>query len=266
MDVSRLNGLFGRRHSRRDAIKYSGLGIGAAALGATAIGQSVFAQDATPAASDESLGLPEGERTYTMFIQSAMGGTWEPKASEEGVYTLTLTGLPAQTVYFSDRPSRVVGTTTTSEFLSALGFDSENPPNAALVTTDEAGEEDILVIELFNPTFTPGGDDEGATLVYEARILENYTDTGLGRVAQQQDDTAIPASFDGASLFIDDCADGVATCSPTGSDQIIATKKFGCCWATLTCQNCHPLPSNFCDDQPGCENGCDVGVGKQCLY
>jgi hypothetical protein len=270
MDVSRLNTIFGRRHSRRDAVKYTGMGIGAAALGASAIGasgfgMSAFAQDATPVAGDDSLGLPEGERTYTMFIQTAMAGTWVPKAGEEGVYTLTLTGLPAQTVYFSDRPERVVGTATTTEFLSALGFDPENAPNAALVTTDDAGEEDILVIELFNPAYTEGTGEEGATLVYEARILENYHDTGLGRVALQQDDTEIPSSFAGASLFIDDCADGVATCSVTGTNQVVGTKKFGCCWAVLTCQNCHPLADSLCNDVAGCEGGCEVGVSKNCL-
>jgi hypothetical protein len=38
-------------------------------------------------------------------LRSAIaGGTWAPKAGADGVYTLTLSGAAAQTIYFSDRP------------------------------------------------------------------------------------------------------------------------------------------------------------------
>jgi hypothetical protein len=261
MDVSRINSLFGRRHTRRDAVKYTGLGVSAAAIGAAGFGKYAAAQDATPAASAPSLGLPEGERTYTMFIQTAMGGTWEPKDGEEGVYTLTLTGLPAQTVYFSDRPERVVGTTTTADFLSALGFGAENPPNAALVTTDDAGEEDVLVIELFNPTYTEDADETGASLVYEARILENYINTNLGRVALQQDDADLPSSFAGASLFIDDCADGKATCI---KGDLTTSLTFGCCYKFPDCHQCSDT-SGLCNNIPGCQDrSCDLHITHDC--
>ena len=166
MDAQRFDRVttaFASRFSRRNALKGSGLGLGVAALGAAGLRHAAVAQDApatpggSPVAIDRTdhLGLPEGERTYFMFVQTAQSGTWAEKAGEEGVYTLTLTGVPAQTVYFSDRPQRIVGTQSTTEFYDALGFTPENPPNAALVTQTDAGE-DVLVIELFNPVYAEG--------------------------------------------------------------------------------------------------------------
>jgi hypothetical protein len=226
--------------------------------------QSKFVhQGSTPVIENDHLGMPEGERTYTMFIQTARAGTWEPKPGEEGMYTLTLSGLPAQTVYFSDRPHRLVGTQRTSEFLNVLGFPDDNPPNAALVTRTEDGEDDILVIELFNPVYTEDGDG-GGTLVYEARILANYLETRLGAVALQQNDTAIPAAFGGASLFIDDCRDGVLGCHGTYG---VTLAKYGCCYKNLACHACSKVDSAvICRNIPGCEEGCDTQPISECLW
>ncbi len=222
-------------------------------------------QQATPSpAGIEHLGLPEGQRTYTMFVQTTKGGMWAPKNGEEGVYTLTLTGLPAQTVYFSDRPERIVGTQSTSDFLAALGFGEENPPNAALVTNTDKGE-DILVIELFNPVYTEGESESGATLTYDARILENYHETNLGGVAALQSALdAMPASFDSASLFIDDCANGNVWCEKNGDRY--GDFDYGCCYKFPGCYQCHDI-SNICASLAGCENGqCTLQYGQECIF
>ncbi len=252
-----LSTAFASRFSRRNPLKFSGLGLGAAALGGVAMHRSAAAQDASPDASaQEHLGLPEGQRTYTMFVQTAKGGTWAPKDGEEGVYTLTLTGLPAQTVYFSDRPERIVGTQTTSEFLQALGFVPDNPPNAALVTNTDEGE-DILVIELFNPVYTNEG-EAGATLAYDARILENYHETELGGVAElQAAPDAMPATFDSASLFIDDCIDQKVICLREGKE--IARVAVGCCYKFPSCKLCWDI-THVCTTVVGCEDG---GCGQE---
>jgi hypothetical protein len=258
MVISGLDGaeaIFGQWRIRRRAVASGEVSVSA---------RSGIAQDATPVIQSEHLGLPVGERIDTMFIQTARAGTWEPKDGEEGVYILTLTGLPAQTVSFSDRPERVVGTVTTSHFLRALGFAAENPPNAALVTKAEDGGDDILVIELFNPVYTEGEGVEGGTLVYEARVLNNYTDTGLGRVALEQDDTTIPASFNGASLFIDDCRDGLVSCRSLDEQIIYVYKPFGCCWKGLDCHRCHAEDPHICDDVPECADGCEVHPYAEC--
>jgi hypothetical protein len=259
--VSQLSSIFGAQRTRRDTIKYAGIGLGIAGLGAHAFTKSAAAQQATPTAEPDNLGLPQGERTYYMFVQTARSGAWAPKAGEDGVYTLTLTGLPAQTVYFSDRPERIVGTQTTVDFLKALGFSADNPPNAALVTSNQ-GEDDVLVIELFNAVYTEG--EEGATLVYDARILDNYFDTRLGNVAKEQNDLTIPATFDGASLFIDDCADGNAQCFDN-QQHFLGNASFGCCYQFPICKQCGDL-SGVCNNVPGCANGaCSVNFTKNCF-
>jgi hypothetical protein len=175
-----------------------------------------------------------------MFVQTAQNGTWGPKAGEDGVYTLTLTGLSAQTVYFSDRPSRVVGQMQTAQFLSGLGFTPVNPPNAALVTTSSNGDADVLVIELFNPVFTENVDPSGSTLVYDARVLENFDESRLADVAGEQNAEAIPADFIGASLFIDDCPDGAGVCNNAAGEGQGPTLSTGCCFHLFDGALCHP--------------------------
>lgn len=192
------------RLSRRNALKGSGLSLGAAALGAAGLRRAT-AQDATPVATPDPLG--DGDRTYFLFVQTFASGTLQAHPTEAEAYTLTLTGGPAQTVYFSDRPERIVGTLPTTQFLDGLGFSPANPPNAALVAQTDAGE-DIVVVELLNPVYTEGfGPDGAVTLTYDVRILDDYAGDGLAHLAARQDDAALPESFGAASLFIDDCAD-----------------------------------------------------------
>src|SRR5688572_22930191 len=90
----------GQRTSRRLVLGSSLLGL--AGLTTT---RDMQAQEATPEASvaDAAADTPE-----FLFAQTFTGGTWQP-ADEAGTYTLTLEGTAAQTVYFSDRPERIVG-------------------------------------------------------------------------------------------------------------------------------------------------------------
>merc|ERR1712054_7885 len=62
-----------------------------------------------------------------LFVQTASGATLNG--------TLTMTGVGQDTTYFSDRPVRVAGRTSTEEFLTLFepsGTFSEDPPNGAL--------------------------------------------------------------------------------------------------------------------------------------
>ena len=143
------------RGSRRTALK------GGAALAATGLlaTRGTSAQDATPAATPTLPADPhpsaDDARTHPefLFVQSFDGGTWTPKAGADGVYTLTLTGAAAQTIYFSDRPERDTGLAPNQPFLDGLGFTPENPPNAAIVVQTESGEQDVLVVEFFTPVY-----------------------------------------------------------------------------------------------------------------
>jgi hypothetical protein len=90
-----------------------------------------------------------------MFVQTARGAQSDEKS-------LTLVGLTPHTIYFSDRPERIVGHLTTKRFLEwwSDGDDSfaADPPNAVLAWGDpgeDAPEEAVLVIS--NPAVTKDG-------------------------------------------------------------------------------------------------------------
>lgn len=229
---------FASRISRRAALQSTGLGLAAGLAGAAgATPLLAHAQDASPVASPAASGGAT-DRTFFMFVQVATGGTMTPKAGEEGVYTLTLTHEAAETVYFSDRPERIVGTVPTEQFVVALGFTPSNPPNAALV----AGEE-VVVLELLNPAI----DEAAGTLTYDVQVLEAYAEEGLAHLAVQSTGT-LPETFGAASLFIDDCPD-VSACLdyPAGArdsryvGDLPPGVNGGQCydWSSVSCNPCN---------------------------
>ncbi len=124
------------------------------------------AHQATPTAED-------GEKTPYLFVQSFEGGSIAPKAGEDGTFTVTLNHGLGQTLYFADRPSRDVGAVPTEQFLQGLGFQADNPPNAAIVVDDGNGGTDIAVVELTNPLIDP----TVPAVIYDIKVLENWEDT-----------------------------------------------------------------------------------------
>lgn len=181
------------RLTRRSAVT-----TGAAALAGLGLHQT-SAQEATPV-SATPVGSDEGDHLFFMFVQVAQSGGITPKPGEDGVYQVTLDGAFAQTVYFSDRPDRIVGSVAMDQFIEGLGFSPENPPNAAIVTQTDQGE-DVLVVELLNPVW----DESGGTLTYDVRVLDDYQGQGLADLAAQQSDDTLPETLGETSLFIDDC-------------------------------------------------------------
>ena len=265
MDARRFDALaktfVGRRLSRRAALRAGGIGLAGAAGAGRARGAAHAAQEATP-------GGPAGatpgvvDDAAFLFVQTFSGGTFAPGA-EAGTYVLTLGHATAQTVYFSDRPQRIVGTVPTQQFLESLGFTPANPPNAALVAQIDGGE-DVLVVELLNPTY----DAARATLTYDVRVLENYQEEGLAHLAQRQQDTEPPASFGAASLFIDDCPDitGCLVCvspTPTSCYSVgdVPGGPYGTCWnwSGLSCDPCRDYGDldALCNQAyADCDGGC----------
>ena len=261
MDASRFDSITrffaSRRLSRRQALATGGAGIAATGLAAVRL---AAAQDATPGATpavDPNDPHPSadtaGAHPEFLFVQPFDSGTWSPIAGADATYTLTLTGAAASTVYFSDRPERIVGLTPTQRFLDALGFTPDNPPNAALVATQEGSEEqEILVIELLNPAY----DAAVGTLVYEARVLADYGEPGLAHLARQQTDYELPAAFGAGSLFIDDCGDGSADCLDPYTNAVVGTiSGLPFCWnyQYACCAICSPAPDikQLCTNQFG---------------
>jgi len=119
------------------------------------------------------------EAEEAMFVQTAQG-------IESADGTLTLRGVTPSTLYFSDRPERVVGHMTTSDFVDLWGagensFETD-PPNAVLSFLepgDDVPEDAVVVIT--EPQLSDG------ELSYSIDVLEG----------------AVPARTGPVTLFID---------------------------------------------------------------
>ena len=114
------------------------------------------------------------ETEESMFVQTARGFT------SDGA-TLTLGDVTPSTLFFSDRPQRVVGHMTTAQFVELWGegdnsFEAD-PPNAVLSFLEpgaDAPTDAVIVIK--NPTL------EGGQLSYSVDLLEGTVPTHAGPV------------------------------------------------------------------------------------
>ncbi len=122
-----------------------------------------------------------------LFVQYGLGATLSGD-------TLTLTGVSAQTGWFTDRPYRKAGQIPTQEFLSQWeeGENSfaEDPPNADFTCT-VSGEVVNYALELIKPRRV------GEELVYAVGLLDDSASLSG------------PVSCSGAHLFIDPLHPGV---------------------------------------------------------
>lgn len=200
-----------RRLARRPAVQGGAL----AATGlATARFASAHAQEATPepvAPTDptDPTDLGEVEKTDFLFVQSFRQGSITANAGDgPGDYTITLEQGLGQTIYFSDRPERIVGASPTPAFLRGLGFADDNPPNAAILLDAGNGTQEMAVVELFNPRY----DEEARTATYDLQVLEQWED-GVTFAEQPKDLAEITPAFGAAHLFIDDCAPQTIYCA-----------------------------------------------------
>jgi hypothetical protein len=119
------------------------------------------------------------EEIDALFVQSAM----RFESNEDRVM---LRGIAPSTVYFSDRPQRVVGHIANSDIVSLWsegeGGVATDPPNAVLAFVDEGSTmPSDVVITITDPQLD--GDD----LSYAMTVLEGE----------------LPASAAGCTLFID---------------------------------------------------------------
>ncbi len=119
------------------------------------------------------------EAEESMFVQTAQGISSDGK-------TLVLEGVTPSTLYFSDRPQRVVGHMATADFVDLWGkgdnsFEND-PPNAVLSFLEPGGavpEDAVVVIQ--EPRLGDG------QLAYSVELLEG----------------AVPETAGPVTLFID---------------------------------------------------------------
>jgi len=112
-------------------------------------------------AGDEAAPDDEHEVEF-LLVQNAMAVTLS-----DGV--LSMIGIMPDTLYFSDRPDRIVGRVTTQEYLNhwSQGADSfeSSPPNAVLSILQRPIPQDVVVV-LREPRL------EGVTLFYNVEVLD----------------------------------------------------------------------------------------------
>jgi hypothetical protein len=229
-----------RRLSRRQALRTGGLAAGT--LAAAGLAHHAAAENATPAATPVA-SEPTGQ---FLFVQSFQKGNIEPKFGVDGTYTLTLEQGLGQTIFFSDRPERIVGASPTDQFLNGFGFPADNPPNAALVLEAGPGDEDIAVVELFNPRY----DVETNTATYDIQVLQHHERLDMTFQEQPTDLAQLHPTFGAAHLFIDDCADGTVTCAtnykpapcsgPDGACGSFGPQGYCYSWSNPGCWPCEP--------------------------
>jgi len=123
--------------------------------------------------SDQQM-IEELEAEQSMFVQTAHGMT------SDGT-TLTLKEVTPSTLYFSDRPKRIVGHMTTADFVELWGEGDnsfeEDPPNAVLAFLepgDQVPEDAVIVIQ--KPHLQDG------QLSYSIEALEGTVPTQAGPV------------------------------------------------------------------------------------
>ena len=114
------------------------------------------------------------ETEESMFVQTAQG-------IDSAGGTLTLRGVTPSTLYFSDRPERVVGHMTTADFVDLWGVGDNSfeadPPNAVLAFLEPGGEvPDDAVIVIREPRLSDG------ELSYSIEVLEGTVPAHTGPV------------------------------------------------------------------------------------
>jgi hypothetical protein len=110
------------------------------------------------------LAFAEAARPSFLFVQSAQKIDYK-----DGV--MTLHGVPSQTLFFTDRPNRLVGNLQTEKFVARWTEDkgpggfASNPPNAAVTLFQPDGAK-TAIVELTNPRL------EGDKLSYNVKVLQ----------------------------------------------------------------------------------------------
>ncbi len=134
-----------------------------------------------------------------LFVQVGESGGF--LKTEEG-YRLTISDVAPQVIYFSDRPYRIVGHMTASDWASGMWEDESvnfknDPPNAVLTIFDESNEANEIAVVLHKAKYIA----EKGTMQYEVVVTGDYLEELEGQ--EQQKYAGIPEAFGNASLFID---------------------------------------------------------------
>lgn len=136
-----------------------------------------------------------------LFVQEATRGAFKP-ANDSSPAQLVLWGGKGLTTWFTDRPVRDAGVMHTDLFVASWsrGKDSfkADPPNAALVVQDSAGQSQAYAMEILASVYEP----ISKTVAYQVRPLASGVPV-TGHTKNARALSEVPARFGDAALFID---------------------------------------------------------------
>lgn len=179
-------------------------------------------------------------QTTHFFLQEASNGSYG--IDDSGNYTLTLTGIKPDTIYFTDRPSHEIGFVSTEQYLDNFDWNPNNPPNAVLIIGENDEDVTIIGLELTSPKY----DADLNILTYVAQPLEDTifkSDYISGMTLSENQ--SVPETFGRGVLLIDDCNCGIVSASACSTycrnrcwdhSKSACEPCGGCCYSPLLCE------------------------------
>ena len=137
-----------------------------------------------------------------LFSHTASGGTLQQNA--DGSYTLTLTDIDPHVIAFTDRPVRDSQIMDAADLVRNWpGYFADSPPNAVLVEHSPSGVSDSVVLTISQPQLITSPDGASSSVTFRGDLITDEHPEALKRIAGTLHTTP-PATFNDASLFIDD--------------------------------------------------------------
>lgn len=134
--------------------------------------------------------------TSLLFVQQSVTGSFRPNGS--GTYLLTMVGVKPHTLLFSDRPNRMVGSWTNTDFVTRWDRASGSGINGVLMSHSPVdGKEYSIPVLLTDPTF----DSFGGWLSYTVKVLGEKNSTLA--ISSDRHMETFPEILRSPALFID---------------------------------------------------------------
>lgn len=150
--------------------------------------------------------LEPTQRIELLYVLEGLSG--ELRKDGE-IHQLTIQGVDAELIYFSDRPDRIAGEVAISDWLRDFPF-GPVAPNAAVVIENGAPEQNVIIVSLSKPRY----DASTASIQFQVEIIPASRSGDLLDFNYDADEI-LPEYFGKVVIFIDDesverCAMAVA--------------------------------------------------------
>jgi hypothetical protein len=181
--------------------------------------------------------ISDNESATHFFLQECSGGSFG--LDNSGNYSLTLTGVKPDTIYFTDRPSNDIGFVPMERYIEGFDWNPNNPPNAILIIGESKKSDAIIGLKLTYPKY----DKDANLLTYTVNIIKTakFKSDWISHIKISENQSA-PEKFGRAILLIDDC--GCKSVSPSACYSTCRNSCYknywcqpcgGCCAAYIDC-------------------------------